>query len=245
MENECPSTIEQQLEKIQSCTKSKVEFSFFLRLLVNILSDLLNDPFTSKYRKIQKNDQLLSRRLLSTIETKELLILIGFHEIEDAYLHLNSDENRMKLENCLDYIQTQIALKQVATLSEICESDVKSVSPIKLNAFQTQDDLAGIPKEKKSKSNPNIPERKKSATCHQAKVKEFFLLQHLKKERTDSPLGVLKFEARSQNRSADYQFNENGFFHQSCGSKEKKQDRCFLKELFHMKDHHSNRKWNL
>ena len=162
---------------------------------------------------------------------------------------MNSDENMMKVENCLDLLNSYTG-SEITTLEELSEVDVnypfirKIITMIQVE----EEDLDHISFEKKSKSDPNIQERKEPGEkSSSGKVKKFFLLKHLKKEESESPMCSFKMEQIGKCRSVDYLFNENGFFQQANrGNSQKKEsrDKRFLKELFHTYDRNA-KKWNI
>jgi hypothetical protein len=226
----CP--IEQQLYKLTASVRSKSELTSFLYLLKKIIFNLLENPSNGAYKVLRKDSEIANLQLLNAQETRDLLKLLGYNEEGDNYILCISDENMMKLGHCLTLLQDLIKKHEDTILAQINTNN------------QSSYDLGNNPLEKEMESLPKLVERSRAKTesCS-GKLKEFFLLKHLKKEQSDGMGALLNEQKRSKSRSSDYAFNKNGYFQQTCNNsnRENTKTKCFIREIFHQQDHDSKK----
>jgi hypothetical protein len=234
MENNKTCPIEQQLYKLAASVRSKSELASFLYLLKKVIFNLLENPSNGAYNIIRKDGEISNLRLLNAQETRDLLKLLGYNEEGDHYIHCISDENMMKLRHCLTLVQDLIKKHEDSILTQINTNDKSNL------------DLRSKSKEKEMECLPMFIERSRAKTesCS-GKLKELFLLKHLKKEQSDGMGPLLNEQKRNKSRSSDYAFNKNGYFQQSCNnsSREDRKNKCFIREIFHQQDQDS-KKWS-
>jgi hypothetical protein len=233
MDNTRTCPIEQQLYKVTASTRSKSELTSFLYLLKKIISNLLENPSNGAYKVIRKDGEISNLKLLNALEIRDLLKLLGYNEEGDHYLHCISDENMMKLGHCLTLLQDLIKKHEDAILTQV-NNNMKS------------NDLGSKSVEREMENQPKPVERSRAKTesCS-GKLKELFLLKHLKKEQSDGMGSLSSGEKKNKSRSSDYAFDKNGYFHQSCNNnnRDNRKNKCFIREIFHQQDHDTN-KWS-
>jgi hypothetical protein len=234
MENTKTCPIEQQLYKLAASVRSKSELTSLQYLLKKIIFNLLENPSNGEYKVIRKDGEISNLTLLNAQETRDLLQLLGYNEEGDQYVHYLSDENMMKLRHCLTLLQDLIKKHEDAILAQV---NIKKRSSY---------DLDSKPNEREMESLPKLIERSRAKTesCS-GKLKDLFLLKHLKKEQSDGMGPLLNEQKRNKSRSSDYAFNKNGYFQQTCNNtnRDDKKNKCFIREIFHQQDHDS-KKWS-
>lgn len=198
----CP--IESQLLKVISSSTSKGDLITTLSCLLKIVSNLLSSSSDGRFKVLERNNSSIPNQLLSMGGVHEFLLVIGYHEDQDVYVHGACDENMTILEAASKLLNGYIRQHKNDGFNDPIEFD-----------YQYKENFGENDRLLLPLQHCNFEKIYQKKDKNPSRVKEF-LMKHLKKENSED-MASFKHQSRKA-CSSDFSFNPaGGYFHQSSG----------------------------